>query len=459
LNKSKLFGSILNLFGNSKGAISVIFILFISFGFYYGKWRTEKIIQWDTIVYYEYLTAAFMFNDMSFGFIYSMPDDFDGEIWLETGPNGERFPKTTMGVAIMLTPTYLIAYFLNYVFDFGSYGYSSFFQFFIFLAGLFHFLAGIVILRKILRHYFSDKIATITLYAFSLASGILFYAVIEPGISHVYSFFLFTYLIWLTIKWHQKASWKNTILIGLVLGLIVLIRPTNIIMAIIPLLFGIENFKDWIQYFSKHIGKAIVAITIFAIVVFLQFAFWKYLTGNWLVMSYGDEGFFWTDPKLFEGLFGFRKGLFIYSPILLVACIGMFFGHGKLRKLKWSFIIFLALHTYIVFSWWCWWFGGGYGHRAFIDCLTIFAIFFAATLELLMLRAKQYQKALFILLIGFFVTLNQYQIKQYDRGHLHWDAMTWEAYKAIFFAENNPFNYERILDFPDYEEAKKGNGR
>ncbi len=39
--------------------------------------RTQKTITHDVIYYYEYLTAAFMFNDMSFQFAYELPDDFE----------------------------------------------------------------------------------------------------------------------------------------------------------------------------------------------------------------------------------------------------------------------------------------------------------------------------------------------------------------------------------------------
>lgn len=70
-------GAISNLIVDSKKVIYVIFILFLALGIYYGKWKSEKIIVWDTIVYYEYLTAAFMFNDMTFEFAHSLPEDFE----------------------------------------------------------------------------------------------------------------------------------------------------------------------------------------------------------------------------------------------------------------------------------------------------------------------------------------------------------------------------------------------
>lgn len=462
LNKEMLLSQSTRIFGNSKSAIFLIFLVFLSLGFYYGKWRTEKIIQWDTIVYYEYLTAAFMFNDISFEFAYSLPDDFDGDIWLETGPEGERYPKTTMGVAIMMTPTYLIAYFLNQIFNLGSYGYSSFFQFFIFLGALFHFIAGLVFLRKILKEFFSEKVVSITLVLLSFASGLLYYTGVDPGLSHVYSFFLFTCFIWINLCWHKKPTWKNSSWLGLVLGMIVLIRPSNAIIAILPLLIGIssiDSLKEKLSFLYKNSKKIILAVAVFAMVVFLQFWFWKYSTGKWFIYSYGDEGFFWNDPKIVQGLFGFRKGLFLYAPILIFALMGIFLKKEALKKLKLPFILFMIINTYVILSWWCWWYGGGFGHRSFVDSYAIFAIFLAVCVERVLAMKSRPVKISLVLLAAFMMFLSQFQINQYNKGHLHWDGMTYKAYKEIFLKTYTSPEFWNYLEQPDYEDAKKGIGR
>jgi hypothetical protein len=36
--------------------------------------------------------------------------------------------------------------------------------------------------------------------------------------------------------------------------------------------------------------------------------------------------------------------------------------------------IFVPLNIYIIFSWWCWWYGGGFGQRAFIDSYALMAV-------------------------------------------------------------------------------------
>ena len=51
-----------------------------------------------------------------------------------------------------------------------------------------------------------------------------------------------------------------------------------------------------------------------------QMIYWNEMTGHWLYFSYGsDERFFFGDPAIIKGLFSYRKGLFIYTPLLLFA--------------------------------------------------------------------------------------------------------------------------------------------
>lgn len=444
----------------SKKTIWGILVCYILLGFYFGSWRTEKIVTNDVIIYYEYLTAAFVFNDLTFEFAFDLPDDFDGEIWLEKGPEGQHFPKMTMGVAMMISPFYLIALSFNNLLEMGSYGYSSFFQFFIFLASLFYASLSLVLLRKILLNFFEDRVVVWTLISVSLATNLAYYICVEPGMSHIYSFFLFTALIYYTIKWHKSPGLIYSLILGILLGAIFLVRPTNAVVALIPVLYNVWS-KDSLKLKLNFIKEnwIYVTITIFfgALICSAQFIFWKYSTGNWFVYGYTDEGFFWNDPKIIEGLFSFRKGFFIYTPIMLLGFIGFLIGpFKKLRALRGATVFYTIINLYIVFSWWCWWYGGGFSQRALIESMSILSIFLAMFLYVVWNHASIYLRlATKIMVIGC-VCLNLFQMKQYSTSLLHWDSMNFTTYKAIFGTTNFPANYDDLIDPPDYESAKKG---
>ena len=80
-------------------------------------------------------------------------------------------------------------------------------------------------------------------------------------------------------------------------------------------------------------------------------------------------------------LFSVQKGLFFWSPLLLLACAGLaglLRSRHSARAFVLPAVLFLAADTYLIASWWDWQFGGSYGHRGFVDALPVFALGLAA---------------------------------------------------------------------------------
>ena len=65
-------------------------------------------------------------------------------------------------------------------------------------------------------------------------------------------------------------------------------------------------------------------IIFFAFLVWIpQLLYWKTVTGNYLFYSYADEGFFFLNPQILKGLFSYRNGWLIYSPVMFFALLGI----------------------------------------------------------------------------------------------------------------------------------------
>jgi len=109
---------------------------------------------------------------------------------------------------------------------------------------------------------------------------------------------------------------------------------------------------------------------------------------------------------------------------------------------------------YVLSSWWSWWFGGGYGNRAFIDFYGIMAIPLAS---IIMYFSKQ--KLIRIPFFGVLLTLiwyNNFQISQYKTGALHYWSMTKEMYWEQFLIKNRTDHFREIIMIPDHEAAHQG---
>jgi hypothetical protein len=155
-----------------------------------------------------------------------------------------------------------------------------------------------------------------------------------------------------------------------------------------------------------------------------------------------------------EVLFSFRKGWFIYTPLMLLAVAGMF-HLPKMKNYLFPILAFMVLNVYIISSWWCWWYGGSFGMRTLIECYAILTIPLALTVSKL-LENKQPVRTLVVSVIVMFIIWNLYTTYQYKRGIIHYDSMTAKAYIKLFSNFHAPDGYEKLLALPNYEEAKLG---
>jgi hypothetical protein len=123
--------------------------------------------------------------------------------------------------------------------------------------------------------------------------------------------------------------------------------------------------------------------------------------------------------------------------------------------LRFPIILFLILNLYIVFSWWCWWYGGSFGQRSLIESYALLALPFAAFIKFIS-EKKWYYNIIFYAIALFFVWLNIFQTYQYEHHSLHWDAMTKELYFKQFGKLDIISDFDKYLDHPNYEDAVKG---
>ena len=94
-----------------------------------------------------------------------------------------------------------------------------------------------------------------------------------------------------------------------------------------------------------------------------------------------------------------------------------------------------------------------------IDLYPVLGLAMGALFTWLVPKMKAMLQYVAVAGIGLFMLLNLFQSAQYVKGLIHYDSMTFEAYMAVFGKWNAPENYEELLETPDYEAAKLGEGR
>ncbi len=441
-------------------AIIIIAIIITCQNFNISRWESPKsVICYDVISYYSYLPATFIHNDVTLGFL-DKPINHGGDFWYKTTPIGGKVIMTSMGLAMMYSPFFLIAHYTAPILGFETNGYTQPYVFALIFANLIYLIIGLFFLRKLLLYFFKDAIVAITLLAIVLSTNLYWYSTIEAAMSHGFSFSLFSIFLYLTHKWYQRQSVLTSIFIGIIYGLISLIRPTNAVIILVFILWNVTSVSDLNTKIRLFLKKyyLVLLITILTLVVWLpQLLYWKTVSGQYFYYSYGKEdgSFFWNNPHIIDVLFGFRKGWLIYNPIMWLSMIGIVILWKTGKMFLSAIVIFFIINLYIISSWWCWWYGGGYSIRALIDSYPIMTIPLAAFLTWMFKQKKQLKMPLIIILFLLFLK-GSFSNVQYYYGSIHWDSMTKEAYFDSFWRLRKSENFPNLLKNPDYEKARKG---
>ncbi len=403
----------------------------------------KLIISSDGLGYYAYLPALLIDHDISYHKVTEREKKILGYDRYEPGylvKYGERVVnKYFAGEALLLLPFFLTATFISWVAGIEISGYSFFFQLLTGLGALFYLFLGLCYLKKILQHIKIQPILTAIIIAtILLGTNLFYYSLWQPCMSHVYSFFAINGALWYFCRTIQNPKLKNIILAGLFLGLTVLIRPTNgIIILLIPFLFNTSEEARLTAFFlSKRRISFLLFFVAFMIVFSIQFILWHIQTGHWFIWSYKDESFLFRHPQIINELFSYRKGLFIYTPLIFLSLMGCFrlLHHRFIRFV--SVVSFVVISTYIISSWWNWYYGDSFGARAFIDYYGIYALLLAILLNH---KETKTGTTLAIILLFPFVALNLFQTWQYTHYIIHPYSINKVKYQYVFLKADSVY--------------------
>lgn len=424
--------------GVSKAFILLIGIglLIVSTNINWHKNSWLRVVQSDAKGYYAYLPAFFIYSDANFGFFEEIERDKyfheNNQSDYRVTINSKTTDKYFCGVAVMQAPFFLMAHALSKPLGYPADGYSKVYILFICIAAIFYLCLGLLFLDKILSDYgIAALYRVLTLLAAAFGTHAFYYTIGEPGMSHIYSFALISAFLYYSRKYFQTEELKLLPLIALIYGLIALVRPANmLVILLLPFAAGeLLAFTNGLRrLFSKPL-LLFVSVVLFGVIFSLQPLYYKISTGSFFVDTYMGESFNFLQPHFWSMLFSYKKGLFVYTPLLLVALAGLYHLWKRNNYEALTLGLFLIALNYILSSWWNWWYGGSFSSRVYVEYIPLFAILLALLMQ--DLRRTWLRWTLIVSIIAC-VALNQIQTFQYRRQMIHWEDMNKEKYWDVF---------------------------
>ena len=404
----------------------------------YGSIYSYPQIHSDGYSYYVYLPSVFIYHDFTLEALarewYGGPyPDYTGlRRWPTTGRWLNLHP---MGTAILMAPFFLVADRLSVWSNLPRDGFSLYYQHGAGLAAVAYLLVGLAVLRQLLRRQFSDGIVLATLICITWGTNLFHYAVFDGTFSHVYAFCLIAVWLWLVQRWWEQPTLWCSLAVGAVAALNILVRHTNAIFMVVLPLYGIvdgQSLRTRAVELRDRWRELAVAALAGGLVLAPQLALYKWITGTWFVNAYVTHSmsFSFGAPHLVDVLLSPQKGLFFWSPILLLSVAGVFVATGPAQALALPAIVAFALQTWLIASWPEWQFGASFGHRGFTDGFALAAPFIASFFA----WAARHRNAVPVVAIGATaaVLLSVAQMIQYWTGVLPQANTTWAQYQHLF---------------------------
>ena len=393
--------------------------------FIYAAGLAAAPIRSDGLSYYVYLPSWFIYHDISLSAV--ADDCCGGEFPASTAiirwPGTHRWVNAhPIGVAVMQAPFFAIAHAMTRWTNLSADGFTLYYQHAVGVAGLIWMAVGLWVLGGVLRRHFSSAVTSATLATILLGTNLFHYATFDSSYSHAYSFVLFSAWLAVVERWNRDERLSTAVIAGVIAGLIALVRHTNVLLVVC--------FAPFLRHDARRL---VVAAAVILLVISPQLAIYYYATGQPIVSSYGELGFHFRSPQVAGVLFSTQKGLFFWSPVLLLACAGFaiaFSSHSSARELIVPSLVFLAIDTYVIASWWDWQFGASFGHRGFVDALPLFALGLAVFYRRTAMSGSF--RAVTAVIVVCAVALNLFQMAQYWHHLLPFSDLTWNQYREVF---------------------------
>jgi hypothetical protein len=389
-------------------------------------------IRSDATGYYVYLPAALLDHDLTLHERLRITNDLPSglRIYAATGNYVNKYP---IGVAVLMLPFFLLAHLLALLTQQPTDGSSALYLLLSGFAGTAYALLGLLLLKRLLLRYAPLPVVLLTLACVLAGTSLYHYATYYAAFSHAFSFCLIAALLYLTPRWYAQPSWGHTLALGLVCGLLVLVRNTNLLVWLCVPLYGLLHWRDLtprLRFVWQQRARLGLLALLSLLVIFPQLLYWQHVTGRWLLNAYGAEGFDYAlAPQIGYTLFGIERGLFVWAPVLLPALPGLLLMLRQRHPFALAALLYLALFTYMTASWHDPSYGESFGHRAYVDSLGVLALPLAASFATLYRHHPRLFAAcalLCVLLLAF--TLHQ--THQFWQGAIDPNHPTWREYGA-----------------------------
>jgi hypothetical protein len=384
--------------------------------------KPDWSIRSDGFHYYEYTRSLIFDHDLNFqneNNYYRNTFQVQGKTFYDIPTNTGYYPNPfPIGVGILEAPWVLLVHSiqkLNGITDTALPGFSIYYSIAINIANIVYGFFGLALTYLFLKKFTSWRNSMTVVFTLLFATPLIYFMVYEAIWSHLAGFFAVSLFIYVWYVKQDIQSVKKYLALGALLGLVSLIRWQNLVLIIFLI-------PEWVRYFQVSLKKTLYYICSTFVTFFLfalpQLVVWKIIYGHFVTKPYSNSAFIYLlHPRILQFLFSPLYGMFWWTPLYIIAFVGLIYFAIKYPKIGWLFIVFLLLQIYINSSL-SDWFGGGlgggsFGARRMLDYSLIYGV---GILYFIKFCTKKYIRVFLIILMPLLILINISLMVQAARG-------------------------------------------
>ena len=383
----------LRLLTRSERLLVLLFVLTLPFS---NPW-----IRGDGVGYYSYARALLIQHNLDFTPDYQHANTSfrEGRID-ESGEPREEFRTATghlenhftIGPAILWAP-FLAAAHAGVLIAraFGSNvaadGFSAPYRFAMAFGTAFYGFLALFLSFRLARKFVNERIALIATLAIWGGSSLAVYMYFNPSWSHAHSAFVVAAFLFYWNYTREERSLRQWIALGALAGLMMDVYYANAMILVVVAVEALGNIRDAVRQRSFHdLPKLFSCYALFSaalIAAFLPALITKRIVyGSLLQTGYIPLSLWhWKSPVLLQVLFSANHGLFSWTPLLLLAVLGLFFFARKFFQVGLPVLCAVLAYYYFIASYPDWAGISSFGNRFFVSLTVFFVLGLAALLQ------------------------------------------------------------------------------
>ncbi len=242
---------------------------------------------------------------------------------------------------------------------------------------------GLYLAFRLARKYYEERWAFLATLGIWFGSSLPVYMYFNPSWSHSHSAFAVALFLWYWHRTRGQRSAKQWVLLGACSGLMIDVYYINAIFLLIPILEALAAYRRALGKNGAAVGRLLADHVLYGLAGLIAFLptliTRKIIYGSAFELGYGEK-WFWTTPALKDVLFSANHGFLSWTPILILAVLGVYlFRKADRQMAAYLGVVFLAF-TYSIGSYENWHGLSSFGNRFFVSLTPLFVLCLTASL-------------------------------------------------------------------------------